>query len=85
MRDAFLRFIARWSHDHYRLVLLLASLLTALSLVAATQLRFTSQVADLLPPSSPAVQEYQRAMETYGSMDYLIVVMENRQGEDIEL
>ncbi len=84
MRKNILSCLARFSYQHYRLIILISVLLTFISAFFALKLDLTTEIIDLLPKDSPVVQSFNNAMERYGSMDYLIVVIEDKDGKEVE-
>ncbi len=50
------------------------------SLAAASRLRFDTDVLDLLPRTSPEVATFRRALEEFGSLDYLLVAVRVPEG-----
>ncbi len=84
MKKNLLKLIARFSYNYYRSIILVSILITAISAFFALKLNLTTEVIDLLPQDSPVVKSFNSAMERYGSMDYLIVVVEDATGGEVE-
>ena len=81
MRKKILKKIAQISYRRYRLVLSIALVLTIVSLLLSFRLELKTDVIHLLPPESKAARVFCRAISSFGTFDYLIILM---QGEDVK-
>ncbi len=72
--------VAVYARHHYRLIFVGTAVLLAMSLAAASRLEFDSDVLNLLPRDSPQVKTLRRALETFGSVDLLVVVVRIPEG-----
>ncbi len=65
-----------WARARRRLVLALALLVTAVSLVPVSRIRFETDVLQLMPRESGAVDAFETYLERFGSLDALYVYVE---------
>jgi predicted exporter len=72
--------LALFSKRHYRAIFVGWALVVAVALGLASQLRFDTDVLDLLPKSDRAVQTYRQTLEEFGSLDFLIVAVRIPEG-----
>lgn len=72
-----LRPFIRWVVQHAGLVVILAFMLSAVSLYFARNLRVDTDLANLIPSSYPSVQALERLRETVGSESDVAVVIES--------
>lgn len=70
-----LQSLALWARHRYRSIFLVTAALFLVSLWLAAQLRFDTDVLDLLPQKEPAVVNFRQALEEFGSADVLLVVI----------
>ncbi len=70
-----LRRIASFARRRYRSVFLVALVAVAASLAGASRLSFDTDVLGLLPRKSPEVEDFRKALEDFGSVDYLLVAV----------
>ncbi|MEW5806987.1 MAG: MMPL family transporter [Acidobacteriota bacterium] len=77
--------IGRVSVKHPRTVLLAVILVTIVAGYFATRLQFQSRIEDFLPQDSPVVRAFQKAMDRYGTTDYLIIAIEGMGEEDADI
>ena len=75
MARTFLRQVALFGRRRYRAIFIVTGILVALSLAAASRLRFDTDVLSLLPRDSPEVETFRRALEEFGSLDYLLIAV----------
>ncbi len=68
--------IERFSRGHYRLVFLLAALAVAAASFLGSRLELESDVLELFPSSNRHVAAFKEALRDFGSIDYLIVLLE---------
>ena len=80
MPTALLHRIALFGRRRYRLIFVLTALLAALSLAAASRLRLDTDVLNLLPRERPEVATFRRALEEFGSIDFLLVAVRVPEG-----
>ncbi|MFQ5351180.1 MAG: hypothetical protein ACE5EG_12125, partial [Thermoanaerobaculia bacterium] len=73
MASSFLHRLALFGRRRYRLIFALTAILVALSLAGAARLRFDSEVLGLLPRDSPEIGTFRRALDEFGSLDYLLI------------
>ncbi len=71
---------AQFSYRHYRLVLLLIFLSFVASLLIASRLQIKTDIFDLLPQDNEKVKTFRQVLGDYGSMDYLMIAIESRNG-----
>ena len=70
-----LQSLAIWARHHYRSIFLVTVALFVVSLWLASQLRFDTDILDLLPQKEPAVVNFRQTLEEFGSADVLLVVV----------
>jgi predicted RND superfamily exporter protein len=70
-----LQSLAIWARHHYRPIFLATAALFLVSLWLAAQLRFETDVLNLLPQKEPAVENFRQTLEEFGSADVLLVVV----------
>jgi predicted RND superfamily exporter protein len=75
--------VALYARRHYRIVFVGTLVVVALSFAAASRLQFDTDVLNLLPRDSTQVRTLRRALEEFGSVDLLVVVI--RIPEDARL
>ena len=68
--------IALWGVAHYVRVFVAAGVVLALSAIAASRLRFDSDVLNLLPSESPVIKTFRHTLEEFGGVDTLLVLVE---------
>ncbi len=76
--------LALLSGRNYRRVFVAVALFVALGGVLATRLHFDTDVLHLLPKHDPKIQHFLEAMERFGTVDYLLVVVRVPEGEVAE-
>ncbi|HKB08484.1 MAG TPA: MMPL family transporter [Candidatus Polarisedimenticolia bacterium] len=79
----FLR-IEEFSRTHYRLVFLVTTLLVLVSLYLGTLLSLDGDVLNLVPRNNRVVSTFREALSDFGSLDYLLVLVEARPGQPAE-
>ncbi|MCG2676980.1 hypothetical protein L6386_00215, partial [bacterium] len=82
MRKRILKKIAQISYHRYRLVLSIALVLTIVSLLLSFRLELKTDVIHLLPPESKAARVFCRAISSFGTFDYLIVLIQTADDAD---
>ena len=75
MAPAFLPRIALFGRRSYRKIFALTGVLVVLCLLGASQLRFDTDFLDLLPRDSPEISTFRRALDEFGSLDYLLIAV----------
>src|SRR5262245_9943056 len=68
--------IERLSRERFRLVFLVALLLFAASTWLSTRIKIESDVLNLIPHGNRQVDTFREALHEFGSIDYLIVLLE---------
>ena len=79
----FLR-IERVATRHYRMVFLITVLLVALSILLGSRLTLDGDVLALLPKNNAAINSFRDALKDFGGLDYLLVVLETKDGQSAE-
>ena len=75
MPTAFLHRLALFGRRRYRLVFGVTLVLVVASLAGAARLRFDTEFLDLLPRDSPQMRTFRRALDEFGSLDYLLIAV----------
>jgi hypothetical protein len=76
--------IALASARRYRLVFLVSLLVVATAAGLITRLHFDTDILNLLPKHDPKIQHFLEAMERFGGVDYLLVVVRVPEDEPPE-
>ncbi len=76
--------VARFAGRRYRLVFAVTAVLVVAALLLASRLEFDTDILALLPKNDPTVQEFRDALEAFGSVDYLLVVVRIPEGVLLE-
>ncbi len=79
--------VERFSRQHYRLVFLLALLALLCGIWLGSKLRVESDILALIPEGNRQVDTFREALEDFGSIDYLIALLEAGPGvgaDDLE-
>ncbi len=76
--------LARFAARHYRWVFAAAAITALLSALAASRLRFDSDILGLLPKNEPAVNALRDALDEFGSLDYLLVAVRIPEGTNVD-
>jgi predicted RND superfamily exporter protein len=79
----FLR-IEEFARIHYRRVFLVTLLLVAGSLYLGSKLSLDGDVLNLLPRENRRINTFRQALRDYGGLDYLLAVVEAREGQSAE-
>lgn len=79
----FLR-IERLATRHTRTVFLITVLLVALSILLGSRLTLDGDVLALLPRNNVAINSFRDALKDFGGLDYLLVVLEAKDGQGAE-
>jgi predicted exporter len=66
----------------HRAVFVAALVVAALAALAATRLRFDPDILSLVPQDNPVVNDFRRVLESMGTIDYHLVVIEVPKGRD---
>ncbi len=75
MIERWLHRVALYARRRYRRVFAVSAVLLALAVVSASQLKFDTEVLNLLPQDDPVVVTFRETLEEFGSLDFLLVVM----------
>ena len=75
MPTAFLHRLALFGRHHYRLIFAGVAVLVVASLIGAARLRFDTDFLSLLPRDSPEMRTFRRALDEFGSLDYLLIAV----------
>ncbi|MEJ2084096.1 MAG: MMPL family transporter, partial [Acidobacteriota bacterium] len=67
--------VALFARRHYRVIFVVTAGLVALSIAAASRLQFDTDVLNLLPRDSRQVKTLRKALEDFGSVDFLVVAI----------
>lgn len=81
MLDRLLGAIAKRTYKNYKLILVLAVLVTVLAVWSASTLTLDMSYASMLPENSKVSQRYIEVTENYGGMDNLVILLETKEGE----
>lgn len=76
----FLR-IEKYARTHYRQVFLVTLLLVAISIFLGSKLTLDGDVLALLPKDNRPINTFRNALNDFGGLDYLLVVLETKQGQ----
>jgi hypothetical protein len=76
--------IALASARHYRRVFVATLILAALAGAAITRIELETDVLQLLPQHDPKIRDFMEAMERFGGVDYLLVVVRVPEAEPAE-
>ena len=76
-RQRLLLHVERFARVHWRLVFLLAILAVAASAWLGSKLRLDSDILHLVPQGNPQVDTFRQALSDFGSIDYLMVLVES--------
>ena len=79
----FLR-IERFATRNYRTVFLITLLAVALSILLGSRLTLNGDVLALLPKNNTTINSFRDALKDFGGLDYLLVVIEAKQGQGAE-
>ena len=75
MASTALHRLARFGRRRYRLIFSLTAILVVVSLAGSTRLRFNTQFLDMLPHGSTEIETFRRALDEFGSLDYLLIAV----------
>jgi predicted RND superfamily exporter protein len=76
--------VERFSRHHYRLVFLIGLLAMLGGILLGSKLRLQSNILDLIPQGNRQVDTYREALEDFGAIDYLIVLLEAGEEGQVE-
>ena len=82
-RGLFLR-IEDFARRRYSLVFLVTLLLVVGSLLLGSRLQLDGDVLNLVPTHNRTVNTFKEALQAFGSLDYLLVMVEAREGQGVE-
>ena len=75
MASSYLHRLALFGRHRYRLIFALTATLVLVSLAGAARLRFDTEVLGLLPQDSSEIGTFRRALDEFGSLDYLLIAV----------
>ncbi len=75
MASSFLHWLALFGRRHYRKIFAVAGILVVVCLIGASRLRFDTDFLDLLPRESSEISTFRRALDDFGSLDYLLIAV----------
>lgn len=73
--------LERFSRHHYRVVFLIAALAAATGIWLGSQLELESDILALIPAGNRQVDAFKEAVEDFGSISYLIILLEAGEGQ----
>lgn len=76
--------LARFAARHQRLVFALALVAAIASGIAASRLKFDTDVLSLLPKHEPSVNALRETLDQFGSLDYLLVAVRIPEEESVD-
>ncbi len=79
----FLR-IEEFSRTNYRLVFLVTIVLVLVSMYLGTRLSLDGDVLNLVPRNNRVINTFREALSDFGSLDYLLLLVEARPGQTVE-
>ncbi|MGH9381106.1 MAG: efflux RND transporter permease subunit [Thermoanaerobaculia bacterium] len=79
-----LQALAGLARRRYRAIFIATLILVVACAAAASRLRFDPDVFHLLPQDAPEVQKLQQALQRFGSIDHLLVVVRIPQGAVVD-
>jgi predicted RND superfamily exporter protein len=79
----FLR-IGEFSRRRYGLVFALAALVSLVSIQLGSRLRLDGDILNLVPAGNRIVHTFKEALEGFGSLDTLVILVEARPGQGVE-
>jgi hypothetical protein len=79
----FLR-IEEFSRTNYRLVFLVTAVLVLVSMYLGTRLSLDGDVLNLVPRDNRVINTFREALSDFGSLDYLLLLVEARSGQTVE-
>ncbi len=76
--------IALFARRRYRTIFVITAIVALAASLLVSQLKFDTDVLALLPKNDPTVEAFRDALETFGSVDYLLVVVRIPEGALLE-
>jgi predicted RND superfamily exporter protein len=76
--------IGNFARTHYRVIFLITVLLVAGSVWLGSHLTLDGDVLALLPRDNRPINTFRNALKDFGGLDYLLVVLETKQGQSAE-
>ncbi len=73
--------LERFSRRHYGLIFLLAALALVVGVWSGKNLEIETKFLDLIPDGNRQVDTFKEALEDYGSIDFLMVLLEAEEGQ----
>lgn len=71
----------RFSRDHYRWIFLAALVLSVIGVWLGSRLRIESDILALIPAGNAQVDAFKQAVDEFGSVSYLVVLLEAGEGQ----
>ncbi|MFQ5351189.1 MAG: hypothetical protein ACE5EG_12170, partial [Thermoanaerobaculia bacterium] len=75
MPVTYLHRLALFGRRRYRLIFVVTAVLVVACVAGAARLRFDTEFLDLLPRDSPEIRTFRKALDEFGSLDYLLVAI----------
>lgn len=85
MRSRFFRLLVAFSLKHPMMIIVVAGLLTILSLFLIFYLSIDTDITTLLPGNSPVARTLEEALRTFNSFDFIFVVLEAEESNQGDL
>ncbi|ANM30837.1 hypothetical protein ABI59_16535 [Acidobacteria bacterium Mor1] len=76
--------IERFSRNHYKLVFLITLIAVVAAVWIGSRLKLESDVLELFPDGNPTVSAFKSAVQDFGSLEYLIVLLQAESEEQAE-
>ena len=84
MIEKLLHRVALFARRRYRVIFLVTLVLVIASIAAASQMKFDTEVLNLLPQDDPVVRSFRETLEEFGSLDFLLVVLRIPEGAVVD-
>ena len=78
------RLLVRFGHRHPRLVLAGAAAVVAGGVLVGATLKFETDVLNLMPRNDPVVSEFKRVLQSFGTLDTLLLAVPVASEEELE-
>ena len=76
--------IEGFSRRHYRLVFVATAVLTVVSMYLGSRLTLDGDVLNLIPRDNRVINTFREALRDFGSLDYMLLLVEARPGQTVE-
>jgi uncharacterized protein len=76
--------IEGFSRRHYRLVFMATAVLTLVSMYLGSRLTLDGDVLNLIPRDNRVINTFREALRDFGSLDYMLLLVEARPGQTVE-